>query len=136
MLKETRVEAPQVSIVLDGEKLTARYQTQTFLVHARDRTGKYAKDAHEEDGPNQGGFLLSVTIKDAHYDGPLVIPQDLREPYWTTYLNEYRLTRVGAGERYLWVNLSHGSGLCQVVLCQIKQCIAEVAGTDQIDPVK
>jgi hypothetical protein len=128
-----KTSCPDAIVELKTEELTIRYKTQKFMVHGSDRTGTYSKDLHEELGPNRGGFLLRLTLRASKYNGPLVIPQTRREPYWNTYLNEYDLKaeRFGA---VLWMSLSYSDAAPEKLLTSIKECVAAVSSNKAAAP--
>jgi hypothetical protein len=117
---------PEAKVALKGGELTARYRTQTFMVHNRLMTGEYVKQAHEQEGPNKGGFFLAVTFQEEKPDRQAVVPQDLHEPYWTTYINDYPVGS-GAGAGYVSVSLAYNGQTPRELLDKIKACIGEAS---------
>lgn len=99
-----------------------RYHTQAFMIHTIHKTGEVSKTAHEQVGPNVDGILLQVTLQDGPYQGAAEIPQDLREPYWTTFLNAYPM----ATGKYLWMQLSYGSRADKKLIEALKTCFGPV----------
>jgi hypothetical protein len=121
-----KTSCPEAQVTLDGGGFTARYRTQKFMVHGTSRDGEYAKEAHAEEGPARGGFLLRLTF---HAERPVraaVVPQDLAGPYWTTFINDYPLG-AGAGAGYVSMSLSYNRHAPKGLLSEIKACVAEAA---------
>lgn len=82
-----------------------RYHTLVYKFHPietklGDTTGK----THNQEGPKDDGILLKVSVQDGIYQGQLEIPQELRMPFWKTYVNAYPIDTT----KYLWVSLSYG----------------------------
>ena len=87
----------------------ARHGTMEFHVHARSKTGEVYSKVHKEEGPNHLGFLLRIqTVPDSNPTAAAV-PQELREPYWTTFIDKASLT--GDAKAYFLISFSYGSRL-------------------------
>ena len=123
LLKAT---CPTARVTLDGGGLTVRYRTQTFMVHGSPKAGEYDQEAHAEEGPNRGGFLLRLTFHAKRPVRAAVVPQDLQGPYWRTFIDDYPLGAV-AGGGYVSMSLSYGRHAPRCLLSQIKACVAEAA---------
>lgn len=104
-----------------GNSLTYAYQTQKFMVHSISMTGSISEKAHEEQGPGYRGFLMTITQHKGIYQEQALIPQGLKRPYWTTYLNAYP---INANSEYIRLNLSYGSRTDRKLLEKIKACIS------------
>lgn len=109
-------------VVVENGTYIYRYHTQTFKIHAIDKTGHLSEVAHDEEGPNVDGLLLRVTLHDKPYQGAAEIPQDLRLVYWTTFINSYPVT----GGKYLHMQLSYGGRTDRKLLEAIKTCFGPV----------
>lgn len=118
-----------VRVTVTGNSLTYAYQTQKFMVHSIGKDGSIYKKAHEEQGPGYRGFLITLTQQKGTYRGAADIPQDLKRPYWTTYVNAYP---TNANSEHIHLNLSYGSGTDRKLLEKIKACIStgDALGTD------
>lgn len=91
---------------LDNGTLIAKHGTATFTVHRALRTGEILERTTQVEGPNYKGFLLSIDYRPGAYDGPAMVPQTLREPYWQTFIDR-PMTLDGKG--HYVINLSYGS---------------------------
>ena len=116
---------PKPEFTAVGDELVVKYRTRPFWVHLPRRDGGYAREASREEGPDTNGFLLSLRYKGDKYSGPLMIPQTLRYPYWSSYVNEYPVGRGKASGGYLWMILSHD--VADERIDRIKRCVATVA---------
>jgi hypothetical protein len=99
-----------------------RHHTQTFKIHAIDKTGAISALAHDEEGPNADGVLMRVSLQDGPYRGAADIPQDLHGPYWTTFINAYPV----ADGKHLWLGLSYGRRADPKLLEAVKTCFGPV----------
>jgi hypothetical protein len=109
-------------VVMEDGAYVYRHHTQTFKIHTILKTGEVSEKAHDEEGPNVDGILLDVTLQDGPYQGAAVIPQDLKGPYWTTFINAYQV----ADGRYLWLRLSYGSRADKKLMDAIKTCFGPI----------
>jgi hypothetical protein len=110
---------PQAVAAIESGAYVYRSHTQTFKVHAIDKTGKISEAAYEEEGPNVDGILLGITLEEGSYQGAADIPVELRKPYWTTFVNAYPV----AGGKHLLLNLSYGSRADKKLIEAIKACM-------------
>ncbi len=114
-------ESNAVVTVEDGSYVY-RYHTQIFKIHTIQKTGAISDTAHDEEGPNVDGILMRFTLQDGPYQGAAKIPQDLMEPYWTTFINAYPV----ATGKHLWLGLSYGSHADKRLLEAIKTCFGPI----------
>lgn len=99
-----------------------RYHTQTFKIHTINKTGGVSETAHDEEGPNVDGIFMKFTLQNGPYQGAAEIPQDLKRPYWTTFINAYPV----ATGKHLWLGLSYGSRANKRLLEAIKTCFGPI----------
>ena len=66
-----------------GNLLEFEHETRVFLVHIPLKTGEW-QEAREIRGPNHGGILCTIDLRDGRYDGPAVLPQTFNERYFET----------------------------------------------------
>jgi hypothetical protein len=78
-------------------------------------------------GPSYDGFIVSLALQDGQYVGAAVIPQDLRRPYWTTFVYAYPISK---GKQHLHVNISYGSRTDRKVIQQIKDLLESIVDDD------
>jgi hypothetical protein len=72
-------------------------------------------------------LMVHVTVGDGRYAGAAEIPQDLRGPYWTTFVNAYPIAK---GKQHLHVSISYGSRTDQKVIKQIKEMLESMIDDD------
>ena len=113
---------PKAVVVVENGTYVYRYHAQTFKMHTIDKTGAISETAHDEEGPNVNGILLKATLEVGPYSGAAVIPQDLKGPYWTTFINAYAVT----AKQFVWLTLSYGSRSDKKLLEAIKTCFGPV----------
>lgn len=125
--RQLKADFPQAEVKVDGNELRVRYLTRKFMVHGQYRTGEYTDDPREEEGPKNRGFLLHAYFHSEQPVSALVVPCELHEPYWMTYVNHYE---IGAGKSagYVTVRLSHNRGTDPLLLEKLK---AILAGNDK-----
>jgi hypothetical protein len=105
----------------DGERqITVEDRTRDFQVYSVFKDGRVAEQLHVERGPKHDGFLLQVTLQPGRYQGAAEIPQDIRHPYWTTYVNAIELPDK---ESHLHVQLSYGSRTDRELLDRLKEVV-------------
>lgn len=109
-------------VTIENGAYVYRFHTQMFKIHTIQKTGGITETAHDEEGPNVDGIFLKVSLQDGSYRGAAEIPQDLRRPYWTTFINAYPV----ATGKHLWLGLSYGSRANQKLMEAIKTCFGPV----------
>ena len=111
-------QCPEADIRVVNDELVAKHGTMMFSVHHRSMTGEVAKETREEEGPNFKGFLLRVSLHEGAYNGQAVVPQDLKQPYWTTHINA---PATPDKKGYYWLSFASGSRLDPI----LKQAILD-----------
>ncbi len=111
---------PAASVLHDGRTVSLSFNTRTFMVHSSDKLGRRSKEAHQTVGPRYDGLIVQVTMQDGRYFGAAVIPQNLRRPYWTTFVNAYPIAK---GKQHLHVNISYGNRTDHQLIKQIKELL-------------
>ncbi|HVX13882.1 MAG TPA: hypothetical protein VHC22_22050 [Pirellulales bacterium] len=116
-------ECPAAEVALHGDELVVRYRTQKFMVHGRNKTGEFSEKAHEEEGPRFRGFFLQIYFHSERPVRALEVPCDLREPYWTTFVNDYA---IGQGDQagFASTSLSYNHATDAELLKKLKNCLA------------
>ncbi|MBP7864946.1 MAG: hypothetical protein KA419_03270 [Acidobacteria bacterium] len=79
--------APDAAVEVREDGLTARRHTLVFTVHRQAKTGEFLPQTDRVEGPNVGGFLLTLTRGEGPCEGPSVMPQTLYRRYWETWLD-------------------------------------------------
>lgn len=79
--------APDAALEVRDDGLTARRLTMVFTVHRQGKAGEFLAQTDRVEGPNVGGFLLTVTRREGPCEGPSAAPQTLHRRYWETWLD-------------------------------------------------
>jgi hypothetical protein len=116
-------DCPQATLTWEDDHLISRFHTRKFMVYSVGMDGGISKRLVEEIGPEADGYSLDVSVERGKYAGQAVVPQDLREPYWTTFVDA---DAYNASGDHLKVTLSYGVRTNRSLLHQIKAVIAEV----------
>ena len=90
-----------------GRTLIAEFRTRKFMVHVGSKMGQRSREAHEVVGPSHAGFLIRFHLQDAGTVNQAHVPQTIREPYWNTNLNVFRLDN----QEQVYVAYSYGAAL-------------------------
>jgi hypothetical protein len=114
---------PAAAVEHNGRVLTMSYKTRTFMVHSSDKRGRHSKEAHETVGPRYDGLLVRVTQQDGPYAGAACVPQDLRKPYWATFVNAYPTAK---GKQHLHAAISYGSRIDAALVREVKKLLDAV----------
>ncbi len=103
--------------------LYVNYRTRMFMVHGQSKRGEYTEVAHETIGPSYRGFRLRLTLEDAGTINAAQVPQTLRQPYWSTFLD----TRLLEGtDQQVFCGLSYGSRVDPELLKRVKKVITDL----------
>lgn len=78
---------PDATIQVSATEYVAKHGTMNFTVHERSMTGEVSPTTHVTEGPNYKGFMLRIGLHDGPYRDQAVVPQNLNELYWTTFLD-------------------------------------------------
>jgi len=99
---------PAAEISVTATAFSASAGTMPFTLHRIYRDASISRETYRAVGPGRDGFALQVSYSTGRYTGPLATPQTLREPYWSTFVNEV----AAAGDSsHLWVSCSYGAGV-------------------------
>ena len=109
---------PKANVEEEGNRLVYRFHTQTFKIHTIHKTGHISEKAHDEEGPDVDGILVSLSLHKGQYSGAAEIPQVINRPYWKTFINAYPV----AGGQYLWLSVSYGSKTDMKLIEDLKTC--------------
>ena len=99
---------PGAEVKRTDTSYAAKHDTMEFTVHGSSKTGQIAAETHKEEGPNHKGFFLQIDLCDGPYQGAAVIPQHLKRPYWTTFIDALS---VPGQNKHLMVRFSYGGNL-------------------------
>jgi len=89
--------------VTDEGGFVAKQGTTMFTLHPRVKTGEIGKP-YQEEGPDQRGFLLRIRME--IYHGPLVKPQTIKGPYYSTFVT---VIPAEDEKHFYRIELSYGS---------------------------
>ncbi len=92
LLKQASPEA-SCSLIGNNYSLSCKLLPQKFMIHAINKTGEIAKEAHAQVGPSARGLIIQMTIYDPQFFGQaqIIYPWERKDPYWTTLLDYYPL---------------------------------------------
>ena len=102
---------PDAEIKRTETSYTAKHGTMEFTVHGSSKTGEISAQAGKEEGPNYKGFILEISLCEGPYAGAAVVPQHLKRPYWTTFIDA---PAVSGQSKHLWIRFSYGGRLSSV----------------------
>lgn len=99
---------PAAEVTVGPGRLIAKHQTMQFTVHGVLKDGTIRPKPHQEEGPQADGFVLGINLQEGSYGGAALVPQELRQPYWTTYFDAPSLE---GGKHHFQIAFSYGSRL-------------------------
>jgi hypothetical protein len=99
---------PDAQFSRTNTEFVAKHGTMEFLVHGGNKTGEFAPQARREEGPNYRGFLLHIQVLDDRFPMAAAVPQEIRYPYWTTFLDSAPLPDK---KFHFLISFSYGSQL-------------------------
>jgi hypothetical protein len=114
--------APRVN--RNGRSVMFGYKTRSFTVHTSDKLGRRSKKALEMVGPSRDGLMVRVSLVDKRYAGAAEIPQEMRQPYWTSYVNAYPVLR---GRQHLYLFMTYGRRTDRAVVNRIEALLQSLA---------
>lgn len=103
------------------------FRPRTFMVHGGSKTGRFAKKAHEEKGPDVDGLMVEVRVGEGRYLGAAATPQTLRRPYWKTFINQYPISQ---GREHLFLSLSTGAQPNREVVSKVYKFLDSLVDDD------
>ena len=122
-----REHCPNATVEVTEEAFRAKYQTMLFTVHDIQMTGNILPKPRQVEGPNYEGFLLDIRMQKGPYNGQLVVPQVIHEPYWSTFFDG---PSSEDGQNCYWINFSYGGGLDP----KLKQAIMDALPKKRFPP--
>ena len=95
-LRELNVTAiMEIPDAYAGKSLVLRYKTRPYKVYPQSKAGRLGRELVEREGPDDEGILLRAHVQKAGEVNQAAVPQTIREPYWSTYLNVYPVAGTG-----------------------------------------
>jgi hypothetical protein len=92
---------PHVTSEVLNDTIHFEYNTRVFLIHEPLKTGEW-QDAREERGPNRGGILCDIELRNGKYLGAAVVPQTFDKRYFKLWVAApYSVNR----DKHLYVHL-------------------------------
>ncbi len=82
-----REHCPDATIEATKDLFTAKHGTMMFTRHGGSKTGEILSQTHQEEGPNFKGFVITVGAAKGFCVGQADNPQELRGPYYSTYID-------------------------------------------------
>jgi hypothetical protein len=98
---------PDAMTRVRGTLLELEFDTRVFLIHFPLKTGEW-QEAREVKGPNHGGILGTIELRDGQYGGAAILPQTFNNRYFETLVTA---EAAPDGSKYLYVHLSYPSGV-------------------------
>jgi hypothetical protein len=100
-----------------------RYHTLIYKFHPiTTKAGDTSGETYNQEGPKDDGIFLQVMVRDGVYQGQLEIPQEIKVPFWRTFINAYPIT----GDKYLMLSLSYGIGSDKKLIEDLKICFGPI----------
>jgi hypothetical protein len=122
-----RQHCPDAKIAVTKTEFVAKFETMMFTLHRRGKGGDVFPDTYQDEGPKAKGFILRVTLNDGTYQGAAVVPQTLREPYFSTYIDA---SAAKQKDKHYFISFSYGSRLDK----NLKQAIFEAIPKTRFQP--
>ena len=72
---------PKASIKAAGDAITFSYKSRKFMMHEPTKKGDW-QEAREEEGPDRGGVIGEIELRDGKYNGQAVTPQSFDKRYF------------------------------------------------------
>ena len=116
---------PDAVVTVENDAYVYRYNTQPFKIHSIQKTGAISPTAHDEEGPNVDGILMTVKLEKGAYEGQADIPAVLHRPYWKSFINAYPVSLPGGA--HLWMSLSYGSRTDMNLVRDLENCFGDAA---------
>ncbi|HEX3890055.1 MAG TPA: hypothetical protein VHX90_04305 [Verrucomicrobiae bacterium] len=101
-------QCPDAIIDTTNGLYIAKYGTMMFTLHSVGINGEISSKTYQAAGPNFKGFILIIGIEKGPYQGQAVIPQELKGPYFPTFIDA-PLTEDG--KNHYWITFSYGGRL-------------------------
>lgn len=111
-----------------GKSLVMRYKTRNYMIYPSDMTGHLGQDLVESEGPGDGGILMKIHVQKKGEVNQAVVPQTLKRPYWTTYLNVYP---VEGENKQLFVSISFRNTTDKKLIARAKLCLEKLDGVNR-----
>jgi hypothetical protein len=119
LTKAIRKHCPDATFEMTKQEFVAKFETMTYTLHARGKSGEAFERTYQEEGPKFKGFLLRVELREGKYEGAAVVPQTLQEPYYSTFIDA---SNVEKDNKHHFVHFSYGGRLDP----ELKKAIIEV----------
>ena len=115
---------PEAKIERADNSYIAKNGTMEFTVHNGSKTGEFFPQTGKEEGPNFKGFILDIRVNDGPYQGAAAVPQELKRPYWATYL---MAERVPGHDKHFFIGFSYGGRLDAKFKAEVFEALKNVA---------
>jgi hypothetical protein len=107
------------TVVSENSTYDYRYHTLVYKFHPiTSQIGDTTGETYNQEGPKEDGIFLQVSVRDGVYQDQVKIPQELRMPFWKTFVNAYPIDT----SKYLWVSLSYGKTSDMKFVEALKTC--------------
>jgi hypothetical protein len=110
---------PDAQLRLRGDVLEFEHDTRVFLIHSRLKTGQW-QEARETRGPNPGGILGTIELRQGPYNGAAVLPQTFDNRYFETLV----LAEASDDQsKFLYVHLSYPDSVKSGFLSEFREVV-------------
>jgi hypothetical protein len=116
-----------------GQSLEVSFRAQKFLVHPQAKPGQWSTNLVERVGPGATGFILWARLQPLGTVNESVMPQTLREPYWSTYMD---VTAVAGITNQVYWGLSSSPWTDERVVARLMRTVESLALTGPPPPAK
>ena len=107
LTKTIQAVCPEAKCSVSEGAFTAKYDTLVLTVHNIGRDGRIAEEPRQHEGPNNKGFILSVSIDEKEYNGPSALPGGFPGPYYQCFVNQ----APAPNGKYYWIRFAYGNQL-------------------------
>lgn len=111
---------------------SARARAMHFSVHMITPKGVWSSETRMVEGPNSDGFILLLELVPGRYQGVAKFPQQLRGPYWETYLN---VRHTSGDSQHIKISFSYGSTIKPAFKTAMLQALGATAPVPRAQPV-
>lgn len=119
-----------------GRTLAVRFKTREYDLRMRIKSGAISERSMKREGPSAEGFLLRAHIQPLGEVNQAVVPQTLREQYWSTFVDVYPAKTEG---KQIYLALSYGKGTDEKIINTMKMTAEQTArgdSTNRADAVR
>jgi hypothetical protein len=111
------------TVIVENGTYVYRYHTQIYKFYPiTTKAGDTSGESYKQEGPKDDGIFVQGSIREGVYQGQLEIPQEVKMPFWKTFINAYP---IDTGS-YFWVSISYGKTSNQKFVDDLKTCLGPI----------